>query len=196
MKKIKKNPIDAIWNCYSPYIKGEKKDIDHFLSKEPISAESIRNKKVSGNVVSFRLAGESADSSSSVDADLVMNIIKNYPRLMVTCLMTGDPKPDLSIAAVISECGYSNISKGIIVGNDAADGSPSVLDLFEDLFENYYREDKWEEPHSGEEIEISVDYEFPFNEEWKSSNLNTSGQPSTTLTYCNNIGSPLWQTVE
>ena len=92
--------------------------------------------------------------------------IREYPELIVTCILTGDPDyAGLSVAVVFSESGCPYISDGEIIGNEATDDE-YVMGYFKDLFEEFHRADTWEEPHSGEGIELSIEYSFPFYEKW------------------------------
>ena len=161
--------IETIWNCYCPYIKGKKEDIERLLSQEAISDKSISNKTISGDIISFKLV-EKNTYSSRVDSKLVMDIIKKYPELIVACIITGDPSPEVYVEVVISEYGYPCFTKGKIIGNDASD-DPWIMEGFEDLFKDYNEKGLWEEPHSGIEMELYVDYSFPFFKEWDNSNL-------------------------
>ena len=49
------NIIKNIWNCYSPYIKGKKNDIEKFFEKRKIDPSLLEDYKAEGAIVSFEL---------------------------------------------------------------------------------------------------------------------------------------------
>lgn len=176
MKKKENNPIKDIWNCYSPYVKGKREDIERLFNDNVISPELISNKVEDNEIVSFKILGNRelfGGYSVYVDAKLITGIIANYPNLIVTCIFTGDLISEVDVAVVISENGYPFVTRGEIIGNDASDDS-YTMDEFEDLFKDYYKEVIWEDPHSGSECELTVDYSYPFWNEWDNNNLLTN----------------------
>ena len=104
--------------------------------------------------------------------ELIMRIIKEYPNLIVTCIFTGDPDFEVTVAVVISESGYPFVTKGEIIGSDGLDDD-YVMSGFKDLFEDFEEERTWEDPHSGDDWESGVTYSFPYYAEWDDSNLIT-----------------------
>ena len=171
MKK-EKNPIEKIWNCYSPYVKGKKEDIEKLFEDKVITKNQIGRIEESNDIVSFRIMGNHrfAWETDSVDADLIMHIIKDYPDLIVACVFTGDPFAEVRVAVVISEYGYPFITKGEIIGTDGTDDT-YTMDEFNDLFMDYHKEETWEDPRTGIEWELEVEYSFPFYTEWDSQEL-------------------------
>ena len=165
VKKRNKMPIEEVWNCYSPYVKGRKEDIEKLLNDQIISEEMIDHLERSNDIVSFRITGGAAE--------LIMRIIREYPDLIVSCIFTGDPDFEVTVAVVISEYGYPFVTKGEIIGTDGLDDD-YVMCGFEDLFEDYNEERTWEDPHSGDDWESGVTYSFPFYAEWDDSNLLTA----------------------
>ena len=158
--------IDEIWNCYSPYFKGKKQDIEKILSDKRISGYKVVNLIDDNEIVSFKLM---KGAKSNIDSGLILSILKDYPELVITCILTGDPEFGIvTVAVVFSESGCPYFTDGVIVGCDGTDDDYVMLG-FEDLFEDYHYETTYEEPHSGEEIEIEVDYKYAFNDLWNTS---------------------------
>ena len=85
---------------------------------------------------------------------------------MVTCLLDGDlAAGTLTIAVVLSDCGYPYLTEGENVGEEGGDDS-YVMSGFEDLFQEYHSSRSYEEPHSGMDIDIGINYTFPFMDFW------------------------------
>ena len=160
-------PIHDIWACYSPYIKGKVEDIENLIAKEKIR---VVNRKQINGVSSCRVVDERSFYPfvihANISAQLVQRIIKNYPEVRVACIFDGDPFIcQLTVAVVMSECGYPFITLANKVGSRSAEGD-CTMDGFEDLFTDYKNSDSTPSLHSGALIETSVDYHFPFMEEW------------------------------
>ena len=101
-----------------------------------------------------------------IEPENIMSIIKEFPDLVVTCILTGDPGGEgVAVAVVFSAYGYPYITDGEFIGTDATDDEYTMCG-FANLFDDYHNVTVWEEPHSGNEVELSVDYKYPFYEKW------------------------------
>ena len=162
MKK-EKIVISDIWNCYSPYFKGKKEDINRLIKAAGISEECIANKMESGNIISFKYVD---GNSQYVKADFVEDIVEKYPDVIVACMAEGDCDDiSISVAVVISDHGCPFFTDGKIVGHNAGEENVTMKG-FRDLFDEYHYNEKWVHPGSGGCMEISVDYAFPFYSIW------------------------------
>ena len=158
--------IKNVWNCYSPYFKGKKKDAEKVLSDERIKHYKAVNLLDNNEIISFKLVN---GFDNFFDRALLLEIIKDYPDLVVTCILTGDPEFHiLSIAVAFSKSGCPYFTDGTIVGSDGTDGLFTMSE-FEDLFEDYNYETSWEDPHTGEEWEIEINYKYPYLDMWNNS---------------------------
>lgn len=153
------NGLKEIRWCYDTYIKGRKEDIVRLAKKEKIGTSQIKNCKKNNNIISFGFKDEFKG------ADLI-EMIRSFPELMICSVVKGDSEIDSNlIAVVLSDRNYPYLTEGEIIGNDATDDRVT-MEGFEDLFSNYYSNDSYENCHSGIAYSISVNYHFPYLEEW------------------------------
>ena len=154
------SPIKEVWNCYSPYIKGRKAEIIRLIDKE--------NLKV---INRFEYKGIASCKIETGRYETIAKIIREYPNVLVACVVEGDPEFDeLSIAVVFSGYGCNYISSGKIIGSCSVYGDTAMA-AFRDLFQDYRNRDTSVDPHSGSMRRTGVKYSFPFMKEWNDENV-------------------------